>query len=126
MPAVQRAQLIHQLCTSQPESRDDHQYDDSNHERACKWAASRVTIGSSEETDAVVIFVDDDGPGLDPSMRDVVLQRGVRADERGSGSGFGLAIVRDLAELHGGSIVVEGSPEGGVRARPRLPWAQHP
>jgi signal transduction histidine kinase len=65
--------------------------------------------------------VDDDGPGLAPSMRDAVLQRGVRADEAAPGSGLGLAIVRDLAELYGGTISLEDSPLGGLRARLRLP-----
>jgi signal transduction histidine kinase len=54
-------------------------------------------------------------------MRDVVLQRGVRADEAAPGSGLGLAIVRDLAELYGGSISLSHSPDGGVRARLQLP-----
>jgi len=43
--------------------------------------------------------VDDDGPGLDPSMRVQVRQRGVWADQQVRGSGLGLAIVSDLAEL---------------------------
>ena len=67
--------------------------------------------------------MDDDGPGLDPSLQDSVLQRGVRADEASPGSGLGLAIVRDLAELYGGSVALDRSPEGGVRARLRLPSA---
>jgi signal transduction histidine kinase len=50
-------------------------------------------------------------------MREKVLQRGVRADEAAPGSGFGLAIVRELADLYGGSIVLEESPLGGLRAR---------
>ena len=68
-----------------------------------------------------MITVDDDGPGLDPSMRDAVLQRGVRADEAAPGSGLGLAIVRDLAELYGGSIALDSSPDGGLRAQLTLP-----
>ena len=80
-----------------------------------------MTIGSALETGHVVIFVDDDGPGLAASMRQAVLQRGVRADQAAPGSGFGLAIVRDLAELYGGSITLDGSPLGGLRARLRLP-----
>jgi signal transduction histidine kinase len=54
-------------------------------------------------------------------MREVVLKRGVRADEAAPGSGLGLAIVSDLVELYGGSIVLEDSPLGGLRARLRLP-----
>jgi len=86
-------------------------------DNACKFARSRVVITSSPE----LITIDDDGPGLDPALHDAVLQRGVRADEAAPGSGFGLAIVRDLAELYGGSIALERSPEGGVRAVLRLP-----
>jgi signal transduction histidine kinase len=58
---------------------------------------------------------------VEPSMRDHVLRRGVRADEAAPGSGLGLAIVRDLAELYGGSISLESSPTGGLRARLQLP-----
>ncbi len=43
-------------------------------------------------------------------MRDVVIQRGVRADEAAPGSGFGLAIVRDLADLYGGTIALTDPP----------------
>jgi signal transduction histidine kinase len=56
-------------------------------------------------------------------MREAVLQRGVRADEAAPGSGFGLAIVRDLAELYGGAIGLSRSPDGGVRAQLTLPAA---
>jgi signal transduction histidine kinase len=47
----------------------------------------------------------------------------VRADEAAPGSGFGLAIVRELAELYGGSVSLGGSAKGGVRARLQLPAA---
>jgi signal transduction histidine kinase len=64
--------------------------------------------------------VDDDGPGLAASMRDIVLQRGVRADEVAPGSGLGLAIVRELVELYGGTFSLEDSAMGGLRARLQL------
>jgi signal transduction histidine kinase len=90
-------------------------------DNACSWARSRVTVASSLHDQRIVIVVDDDGPGLDPALRDAVLQRGVRADQAAPGTGFGLAIVRDLAELHGGAIVLDASPLGGLRARLELP-----
>ena len=99
-------------------------------DNACKWAKSRVTLsilppeGGRTGGDLFVeITVDDDGPGLDPSMREAVLQRGVRADQAAPGSGLGLAIVRELAELYGGSITLGASPSGGLRATLRLPAA---
>ena len=73
-------------------------------DNACKWARTRVALASSASDSSVILTVEDDGPGVAPPMRDVVLQRGVRADEAAPGSGLGLAIVRDLAELHEGSI----------------------
>jgi signal transduction histidine kinase len=119
-------------------------------DNACKWARSRVTVSSSAGSSSagsssaassnaaestIVILVDDDGPGLAPSLREAVLQRGVKADESprvpgagaaggaSVGSGFGLAIVRDLADLYAGSIALTESPHGGVRARLELPAA---
>jgi signal transduction histidine kinase len=90
-------------------------------DNACKWARARVAISSTVDDASVFIAVDDDGPGLDPSMRAHVLQRGVRADQRMPGTGLGLAIVSDLAELYGGSVALQTSPLGGTRARLALP-----
>jgi len=94
-------------------------------DNACKWARARVAISSSITSNGddawVSISVDDDGPGVDPSMRAQVLQRGVRLDQQVGGSGLGLAIVSELAELYGGSVTLETSPLGGTRARLQLP-----
>jgi len=94
-------------------------------DNACKWARSEVAIASTSTSapggTVIVITVDDDGPGLEASMREAVLQRGVRADEAAPGSGLGLAIVRDLAELYGGSIALTSSRLGGLQARLQLP-----
>jgi signal transduction histidine kinase len=90
-------------------------------DNACKWARTRVKLTCSKEGEQVVIIVDDDGPGIEPSMREAIMQRGVRADEAAPGSGLGLAIVRDIAEIYRGSISLEASPMGGARARLSLP-----
>lgn len=90
-------------------------------DNACKWAKSKVTLHASRSGDLIVFTVDDDGPGLAPDLRTVVLERGVRIDEAAPGSGLGLAIVRDLSELYGGSIELDESPLGGLRARISLP-----
>lgn len=92
-------------------------------DNACKFARTQVVVSSVQVNGHVTIAVDDDGPGLPRAMRAVVLQRGVRADEAAPGSGFGLAIVREMAELYGGSIALDASTLGGLRARLQLPAA---
>jgi signal transduction histidine kinase len=92
-------------------------------DNACKWARSRVVVASAADSGHIAIIVDDDGPGLAPALREAVLQRGVRGDQAGPGSGFGLAIVRELAELYGGSVSLGVSAMGGVRATLTLPSA---
>jgi signal transduction histidine kinase len=92
-------------------------------DNACKWAQSRVEVRSAIDGGRVITTVDDDGPGLDPSLRETVLKRGVRADEAAPGSGLGLAIVADLVELYGGTICLRSSPLGGLRATLGLPAA---
>jgi signal transduction histidine kinase len=90
-------------------------------DNGCKWARARIAVSAAEAQGDILVSVDDDGPGIRPEMREAVLQRGVRADEAAPGSGFGLAIVRELAELYGGSISLQPSPLGGLRAVLRLP-----
>lgn len=92
-------------------------------DNACKWAKSRVLLSSQAGHGEVLIVVEDDGSGIALSLRETVLQRGVRADETAPGSGLGLAIVRGLAELYGGSISLEECAMGGLKAMLRLPIA---
>ena len=92
-------------------------------DNACKWAKSRIVLEAVRDGGMLVITVDDDGPGLAPELRSVVLERGVRMDEEAPGSGLGLGIVRDLAELYGGAIGLDASLLGGLRARLSLPAA---
>ncbi|MEO5338382.1 MAG: HAMP domain-containing histidine kinase [Magnetospirillum sp. WYHS-4] len=90
-------------------------------DNACKWAAQRVRVAARIEAGRCLVAVDDDGPGLPEERREEVFGRGRRLDEAAPGSGLGLAIVRDLAETMGGTVRLEGSPLGGLRAVLDLP-----
>jgi signal transduction histidine kinase len=108
-------------CTARVQREDLDEMLGNLLDNACKWARSRVVVSAGAAPRGVVIAVDDDGGGLADGMREAVLKRGVRADEAAPGSGLGLAIVRELSELYGGSIALERSPEGGLRATLTLP-----
>jgi signal transduction histidine kinase len=94
-------------------------------DNACKWAKGAVAISVRREPDTdkptIAIIVDDDGPGMPEAARDEALERGRRLDETKPGSGLGLSIVVDLAELYGGTLAFDRAPEGGLRAVLRLP-----
>ncbi len=103
------------------ETQDLHEMLGNLLDNACKWAAHRVEIRALADGGMLTITLDDDGPGLNAQQRDVVMHRGVRADEQVPGSGLGLAIVDDLARLYGGRIELLVSPLGGLRAALTLP-----
>jgi signal transduction histidine kinase len=89
-------------------------------ENACKWARSRVRI-TAAATGPLVICVEDDGPGLSPDQATRVSRRGARLDEAMPGWGLGLGIVTDLAAIHGGTLTMDRSELGGLRATITLP-----
>ncbi len=90
-------------------------------DNACKWANHKVCITAQCTADHLVIFVEDDGTGIPEELRDYVLKRGRRLDEEIPGSGLGLDIVKDLAELYRGSLELDHSPLGGLLAHLNLP-----
>lgn len=96
-------------------------------DNACKWAGAVVSVEAHRAGDAaapmVVITVQDDGPGIEPQLRDAVLARGARLDESVPGSGLGLAIVADRVAAYGGTMALEPAPSGGLRIVLRLPAA---
>ena len=81
--------------------------------------ARHVALGAVAQGRSVLVTVDDDGPGIPADKRESVF----RPFESGSsgGTGLGLTIARDIVRAHGGEIVLEDSPMGGLRARIRLP-----
>ncbi len=87
--------------------------------------AEHIWVRVGRRGEAVEIVIDDDGPGIPEDHREDVFRPFYRLDESRNpetgGTGLGLAIARDLVRGHGGDILLEDSPHGGLRARLRLP-----
>ena len=81
-----------------------------------------VTVTAGRNID---IVIDDDGPGIPEAARELVFQPFFRIENSRNAStggiGLGLTIARDLMLSHGGSLTLETSPQGGLRARCSLP-----
>jgi signal transduction histidine kinase len=91
-------------------------------DNARKWARSRIRLTASVATGVLTLRVDDDGPGLSPDMTPQIA-RGQRWDETQPGTGFGLAITRDLAEGYRGAVDLGQSDLGGLSATITIPLA---
>jgi two-component system sensor histidine kinase PhoQ len=97
-------------------------------DNACKWCKKNVTVTVSKNPRkdrrdyALLIQIDDDGPGIPDGKLNEILKRGVRADENIHGHGIGMTVVYDLIGMLGGKLEGNKSAElGGMSWRVYLP-----
>jgi two-component system, OmpR family, sensor histidine kinase PhoQ len=84
-------------------------------DNACKYCLEFVEVSARQADDHLHIFVDDDGPGIPQSKRDLVFDRGQRADTLRPGQGVGLSVAREIVEQYDGKILPGDSPLGGAK-----------
>lgn len=84
-------------------------------DNACKYCLEFIEVSTRQTDQALHLFIDDDGPGIPESKRDVIFVRGQRADTLRPGQGLGLAVVRDILEQYAGTVSASASPLGGTR-----------
>ncbi len=91
-------------------------------------SGGRVTLTAKRSGNQAVFEVADNGPGIDPEDLPHIFERFYRADKARSrartGSGLGLAVVRSIVELHGGSTQVTSTPGEGSCFAVKLPLAE--
>ncbi len=84
-----------------------------------------VVIATARRGDMIEVCVDDDGPGIPEHEHEAVFRAFHRLDESRNletgGVGLGLTIARDVVRAHGGDVVLQRAPSGGLRALVRLP-----
>ncbi len=86
---------------------------------------AKVTVNLSQEGEKAVISVDDMGGGIPKSDRDKIFKPFTRAKDAAgtgvSGLGLGLALVKEIAEGHGGGVKIENNDVGGSKFIVTLP-----
>ena len=91
-------------------------------------SGTNVKVRLDTSDGRAVVEVSDDGPGIERGLRERVFDRFVhghgRADRSTGGVGLGLAIVRVVAESHGGSARVDDAEAGGARFVVELPQVE--
>ncbi len=98
-------------------------------DNAVRHARDRVVVTLSEEfMGDAELTVEDDGPGIPSGERERIFERFTRLDDSRStssgGAGLGLAIARDIAERHGGSLSLDPGGRPGARFVLTLPVAR--
>ncbi|MCO5314868.1 MAG: HAMP domain-containing histidine kinase [Solirubrobacterales bacterium] len=78
----------------------------------------RIGLGSALDSGSARVWIADSGPGIAEEDAARVFERFARAENtarRSDGAGLGLAIVRTIAEAHGGRVELESEPGKGAR-----------
>lgn len=86
---------------------------------------ARVRIGLEVGADALLLRIDDDGPGIPPDLVARAFEPFTRLEgsrnRNTGGTGLGLTIAKRAVEAEGGTLALANRPEGGLRAEIRLP-----
>ncbi|MDH6168729.1 two-component system OmpR family sensor kinase [Variovorax boronicumulans] len=93
-------------------------------ENARRYGAGSISVELGSTNGFATVRVNDRGPGVPPALRERIFEPFYRlpgASERNGGVGLGLALVKSIAERHGGTVRCEDAPEGGASFVIRLP-----
>ncbi|WGT64153.1 ATP-binding protein [Variovorax paradoxus] len=97
-------------------------------ENARRYGAGEISVELGNANGFATVRVNDRGPGVPAALRDRIFEPFYRlpgASERNGGVGLGLALVKSIAERHGGSVRCEERPGGGASFVIRLPTASN-
>lgn len=94
-------------------------------ENTYRFAQSRIDIFVNNGESGLIVTINNDGPPIEPEIRDKLFQRGVRADEQNPGTGLGLALCDEIIHSYKGAIWFEdpADPSMGVSLKIMLPYS---
>jgi signal transduction histidine kinase len=87
-------------------------------------AGDEIEVRAAADNGAVLVSVEDHGPGVPPEQQRLVFEKFGRVNSGGRskpGAGLGLFIARSIAEAHGGTLDVRSDPGSGATFTIRLP-----
>ena len=84
-------------------------------DNACKYCLEFIEISSRQTDNALHIYIDDDGPGIPKSKREIIFLRGQRVDTMRPGQGIGLTVAKEIVESYQGDIFIHSLENGGTR-----------
>ncbi|SEL39883.1 two-component system, OmpR family, sensor histidine kinase PhoQ [Kosakonia sacchari] len=84
-------------------------------DNACKYCLEFVEVSARQTEDTLHIVVEDDGPGIPIAKREMVFDRGQRADTLRPGQGVGLSVAREIVDQYEGQILTGESLLGGAK-----------
>ncbi|WP_188692848.1 ATP-binding protein [Silvimonas amylolytica] len=93
-------------------------------ENAIRYTPRTAQISVTLQTNpgGVELLVQDNGPGIEPALRERVLDRFYRPPGAAEdGCGLGLSLVAQAVTLHGGTLILEDAPQQGLQVRVSLP-----
>jgi len=114
--------LVQPPCTASVDAEDLSDMLGNLMENASRYANSCIVVSAREENGALVVSIEDDGPGIAEQEIATALQPGHRLDEQSRGFGLGLAMTGEMAHLYGGTLALTRSDRhGGLCATLTLP-----
>ncbi|NKF50419.1 GHKL domain-containing protein [Shewanella sp. WXL01] len=90
-------------------------------ENAYRLCISKVRVTAITSNGNIQLFIEDDGPGVEDSIKQKIILRGVRADTQSPGQGIGLAVCQEIIDSYGGTMSIEQSDLLGAQFALTLP-----
>ncbi len=91
-------------------------------ENAFRLCISEVIVTATIDSEGhSILCVEDDGPGVDESLKARIIQRGVRADTQSPGQGIGLAVCNEIVSSYHGLLSITESELEGAKFTIKIP-----
>ena len=89
-------------------------------DNACKYGEGTVRL-TALGGEALLLIVEDDGPGIPKERHGLIMERGTRLDSDTPGQGIGLAVVAEIVARYGGDVAIDDAELGGAKFTVTLP-----